>query len=513
MKIQIEKISLKDHNNKTLDVEGIIDAVSQTGGPTLFVLNDGSGTLMLKGFEKPGIRAYPQIAENDIVKATVKIREYQEALEGEIIKILKLQDKAANLARDEIEKAERFRAEIALPEFLVNSELLGKLRPYFIKAATEIRLAIIKNKPIIVRHHNDTDGYSSGFAMERAIIPLIVKQHGGGKAPWEFYTRSPSATPFYGIEDSIKDTANSLSDVAKFSNKMPLVIIVDTGSGEESLLGIRQGKVHGSEFIVIDHHFYNKDVTSNEVLVHINPFVVGEDGMKFSAGMLCSELARFINPDINVDYIPALSGLADRIDNPPIIQSYLDLAAKHGYTKELLLDISAVIDFVSTKLRFMEAREYIEVLFGEPMQKQKTLVSLMAPYIRNMEKNSLEIAKSAVKREKIGRITLQILEIESTFSRNAYPKPGKVNGSLHDYAQTADNLENVVSIGLMNDVMTIRATESTKFSIHEAIKYLSKSVPEAFIEGGGHKIAGALKFVPARKEKILASFKKYLSAL
>ena len=43
------------------------------------------------------------------------------------------------------------------------------------QAATQIRLAVIQDRPIIVRHHNDCDGYSSGFALERAIIPLIEK--------------------------------------------------------------------------------------------------------------------------------------------------------------------------------------------------------------------------------------------------------------------------------------------------------------------------------------------------
>ena len=40
-------------------------------------------------------------------------------------------------------------------------------------------------KGVPIRHHNDTDGYCSGFALERAIIPLIQKQHSAPKAAWE----------------------------------------------------------------------------------------------------------------------------------------------------------------------------------------------------------------------------------------------------------------------------------------------------------------------------------------
>ena len=118
------------------------------------------------------------------------------------------------------------------------------------------------------------------------------------KAPWEYFIRAPSQAPFYEIDDSIRDTANSLRNVAKFSNKMPLIIIADNGSSPEDLMAIRQGKIHGADFIVVDHHGFSKDVITKEVLVHINPFLVGEDGSHYSAGMLCTELARFINPEV-----------------------------------------------------------------------------------------------------------------------------------------------------------------------------------------------------------------------
>src|SRR3989338_4197006 len=405
-------------------LKGIVDRIVQTGGPTVFHVTDGTGMLALKAFEGAGIRSFSNIKEKDVVKAEVRIEEYRDELEGNIINFTKLADQEKKDFLDQLKNTERERSAITPPEFLIKSTILDKLRNDFIKAATEIRLAIIQNRPIIIRHHNDTDGYSSGFALERAIVPLVEEQHGGGKSAWEFFTRAPCAAPFYEIEDSIKDTAKSLSNEAKFSNKMPLVIISDNGSSQEDLLGIQQGKVHGVDFIVVDHHFFEKDVVSKEVLVHINPFLVGEDGAKFSAGMLCTELARFINPVENIIQIPAMAGMADRIDNPEVMEAYIALAAKKGYNKKLLGDISSVIDFISSKLRFMEAREYIEVLFGEPMEQQKKLVSLLAPYIKDLVDKSLKISESAAKSEKIKDVTLQTLEVEKVFPRGFYPKPG-----------------------------------------------------------------------------------------
>ncbi|MAG25063.1 hypothetical protein CMI47_05730 [Candidatus Pacearchaeota archaeon] len=507
---QIDEISQKDDGSSFI-VQGLIDRIVQTAGPTLFSLNDGTGTLMLKGFDGPGVRAHPEIIENSLIKATISIKEFNNALEGEISKIEKLSGSEEQKAKKKLSDIERSRASITPPAFLVKSPILDKLKSDFTKAATEIRLAVVQNRPIIVRHHNDTDGYSSGFSLEKAIIPLIEKQHGPGKAPWEYFTRAPCSAPFYEIDDSIRDTAKSLSDEAKFANKMPLVIIADNGSSQQDLLGIQQGKVHGMEFIVIDHHVFEEDVISKEVLVHINPFLVKEDGSKFSAGMLCAEISRFINPEIkNMEQIAAMAGLADRIDNSKVIDDYLKLAKAEGYTKSLLSDIATVIDFVSAKLRFMEAREYIEVLFGEPMAKQKSLVALMAPYIRNLESQGLEIAKSAASTENIGSATLQLLPIEETFPRGFYPKPGKATGQLHDSLQEKTPV--LVTAGVMPDAITIRATDQANFSVHDYIAFVNKKVPGAFAEGGGHKNAGALRFLPSKQPKVLEALKDFIKS-
>jgi len=514
-----EELTLSDVNldfsRKTLSVKGAIDKIVQTGGPTIFVISDGTGSLSLKGFEKAGERAYPEIEEGDTVKAIVKIDEYNGELEGNIEKISKLDKEEHDKFLNEILKIEKARAKIENPiPFLVKSNILDKLREKFIEAATEIRLAIIQKRPIIVRHHNDTDGYSAGFALERAILPLITKEQTSAKASWEYFLRAPCAAPFYEIDDSIRDTAQSLRNVAKFSNKMPLVIIADNGSSPEDLLAIKHGKVHGMEFIVVDHHYSDEDVISKEVLTHINPFLVGEDGAKFSAGMLCGELARLINPETkNIEQIPAMAGIADRIDlgDPKIIKEYLEVAKKQGYSKELLHDISTVIDFVSAKIRFMEVREYIEVLFGEPREKQKQLVELLAPHINNLAKKGLAIGKSNAKTEKIGKTNLQSLDIDDTFPGfGFYPKPGMAVGMVHDDLQKTENITSLVSVGIMRTALTMRATDEANFSVHELIQYLNKKLPNAFVEGGGHKNAGSITFIPNKQKDILTHFREFL---
>jgi len=516
VKATISEAIGSDNEGKSFFLTGIVEKISQTPGPTIFVINDGTGTLSLKAFAGAGARAFPEIEESDAIKTQITIESFRDELEGEVSSLKKLSESEHKEFLEYLKKIELERAKISPPEFMIKDKILDKLKDKFIDAATQIRLAIIQNRPIIIRHHNDTDGYSSGFSLEKAILPLIEEQHGGGKSAWEFYMRAPSQAPFYEIDDSIRDTANSLRNEAKFSNKMPLVIIADNGSSGEDLFGIQQGKVHGIDFIVVDHHVLgDEDVISSEVLVHINPFLVDESGEHFSAGMLCAELSRFINPKIeNNEQIAAMAGLADRTKNPEAINQYLFLASKKGYDKSLLGKISSVLDFVSTRLRFMEAREYIEVLFGEPIDKQKKLVNLMAPHIQNLESRGLEIGKSFANIEKIGSVTLQTIDMEKSFPGfGFYPRPGIVINMLHDNIQTEKKLDSVVSIGIMSTAMTMRATDPAGFSVHDLIKYLNKKIPDAFVTGGGHKNAGAINFVPARKEEILKEAKSYIRSL
>ena len=491
-----------------------VDRIVQTGGPTVFHITDGTGMFAIKSFVGPGERAHPNVVEGDVVNITCRIEEFQGELEGEAISFIKQTEAEKHKFVEQLKEKERERAAITPPEFMVKDQILEKLKDRYIQAATEIRLAVIQNRPIIVRHHNDADGYSSGFTLEKAILPLIKKQHSGAKAPWEYFTRAPCSAPFYEIDDSIRDTARSLSNVAKFSEKMPLVIIADNGSSQEDLLGIKQGKVHGIEFIVVDHHLFEEDVISSEVLVHINPFLVEEDGAQFSAGMLCAELARFINPDVeNIEQIPAMAGLADRIKNEKTMDAYFKIAEKAGYEKQLLADISTVIDFVSAKLRFLEAREYIEVVFGEPHEKQKALVDVMAPYIRNLDAKGLNMAQAGAKVEKIGPVTLQTIDIHKAFPGfGFFPKPGRAVGLAHDQVQVDKKLSSVVTAGLMDTAITFRATDGANFSVHDFIALVEEKIPEAFVNGGGHKNAGSINFVPSQKEKIVKLLKEFIKA-
>ena len=177
----------------------------------------------------------------------------------------------------------------------------------------------------------------------------------------------------------------------------------------------------------------------------------------------------------------------------------------------MLSDIALVIDYVSAKVRFMEVREYIEVLFGEPRDKQKALVGLMAPYIRDLDKKGLKIAKANAKIEKIGKTNLQLIYVEETFPGfGFFPKPGRAVGLVHDDLQSEKKVTNLVTVGVMGTAVTIRATDESNFSVHELIKFIDQKLPESFVEGGGHKNAGSLTFLPNKRDEIVDLVREFI---
>ena len=73
--------------------------------------------------------------------------------------------------------------------------------------------------------------------------------------------------------------------------------------------------------------------------------------------------------------------------------------------------------------------------------------------------------------------------------------------------------KNVLSLGILTDAITFRASEESKFSVHEFIKYAQKALPQAFIDGGGHHSAGAIRFVPSKREDVLNLVREFVSKI
>ncbi len=124
---------------KLVSISGEVVQIKQTSGPTIFTITDEDGTVSCAAFIEAGMRAYPEVNLEDMVKAIGEIELHNGAIQMEVLEIKKLSAAEAVPIKAIIEKSIDDRATPAHVEFLVKSEVLEKLRPQMEKVARRIR--------------------------------------------------------------------------------------------------------------------------------------------------------------------------------------------------------------------------------------------------------------------------------------------------------------------------------------------------------------------------------------
>lgn len=514
---KFENISRNDLGKK-FTMQGKVEVIRQTSGPTLMVLNDGTANFTFKAFVKPGVRAFPEIDVQDNVIVEAEIKKRNEDIEGEVISMKKLSNQEEKVFEENLEKLniEKYTPEVT--SFSIESEVLESLKDRFIQIATVIRRAVVERRPILIRHNADCDGYSSAITLERAILAFMDEVSGGDlNLQYQNYRRAPSKAPFYEYEDSVKDLTMWLRDKIKNGAKAPLIIITDNGSTEEDLLSIKQMKVYDCPIVVVDHH-YPGEVIEGKVEVdkyidaHINPYLTGHDS-NVSAGMLGYELARFVYKENNNSvFIPAMAAILDHCDCVEREQ-YIKLAKDEGFTEEYLETLGEIIDMQSHYLRFMEAREFINELFGSNMNLQKNLVKMLGEELKKRYSKVEKIAKHYSLKKDFGNFYLIHFDGEKGTSRGEYPAIGKSTNHIHRVFESELD-KPIITVTTGSTFMTIRVSDGiSNFSVPEFCSIIGETHPHTGAEGGGHEHAGSVKFVEYGKEEVINEFFSYVESV
>jgi len=389
-------------------------------------------------------------------------------------------------------------------KMIIETELTKKLKSELEKCSQLIKESINKKTPIIIRHHSDADGYSAGIALERAIQPLIYEAHTREREGFYHYKRSPLLAPMYDNESANKDIANFTSE--KGNQKAPLMIILDTGCGEENHTGLKKVHMYGAKIIIIDHHFPHKHAKTHGDLV-VNPHFFGSE-YDMSAGMIASELAHIINPKTKgLSIIASISAMGDKVESEES-ELYYALAKKEGYEKSDIKKIAQVIDFESYSLGFVESKQMTDDLFGANKERQEELIKIVYPFIEKKKKEALETGLKFTKIEKKGTKTIAIIPLNDITLRGEYPQPGRISGIIHDNLK--DLHSPLVTIGALNDSFVLRASKNSDFDANKVIAALNEKFPEAMIIGGGHKKAAGLRFIPIMKDSLLEEIKRLI---
>ncbi|MBN2109739.1 MAG: DHH family phosphoesterase [Methanosarcinaceae archaeon] len=492
-------------------VEGEVIQVKQTAGPTIFTIADETGQISAAAFESAGERAYPHISPDMIVTATGEITARGDSVQLEIKSLKQLSGPKESEILNRIEAALDRRAEPHDVKFMVESEVLEKLRPAMMKVAKEIRKAVIKSIPILLRHHADADGMTAGLAIEKAVLPLI-REVNGQDGEYYFYKRAPSKAPFYEVMDVVRDICFALEDAVRHGQKMPLVVSVDNGSTLENIPSMKQAKVYGIKMIVVDHHHPDPEV-DDYLIAHVNPAHVGGDfGM--TAGMLCTEVARMINPDVEeqIKHLPGVAAVGDRSESEEA-KDYIRMVSD-TYSLQDLKDMALALDFEAYWLKFNNGKGILDDIlnFGDT-QIHKNLVKLLCEQANGMIDEQMEACMAHIKTQTLpnGAI-LNVLDVENYAHKFTFPPPGKTSGEVHDRLCKKFEGKPVVTLGYGPDFAVIRS-KGVRMNIPQMVKELHEEVKGGGVNGGGHLIVGSIKFVEGMRTDVLSRLAEKIGAV
>ena len=453
---------------KQIMIKGEVIQVKQTGGPTIFTIADDSGLVFCAAFERAGVRAYADIDSEMMVRVIGEVSLRNNQVQVEIKSMKRLWGGEASSVKDLIEQAIDRRAEPSETEFLVKSEIMTRLLPAMKQVAKEIRRAVLKSQPIVVRHHADADGITAAVAIEMAILPLITEV-GGPDAEYHNYRRAPSKAPFYELEDVTKDLTYALEDQTRHGQKMPLIVLMDNGSTEEDVPAMRQAQVYGLEMLVVDHHHPHK-IVDQYLIAHVNPAHAGGD-FGLTTGMLATEIARMIYPPVEskIKHFPAVSAVGDRSEAPEAAL-YIKLV-EDKYSREDLKKIALALDYEAFWQRFNDGRGLInDILCLGRLDRHQRIVELLCEQANAAIDEQLRASMGNVKSTKLPNgIIMNVLDVENFAHKFTFPPPGKTSGEVHDRLCKKYAGKPVVTIGYGPDFAVLRS-RAVKMNIPQMVK-------------------------------------------
>lgn len=495
----VELVSFEEVEKKVgkiVEVRGLVTHIKQTAGPTILTLLDGKKSVNAFSFDSIEVNLEDVVSVVGIVRK--KDRVLIEALEVE-----RLYGEGAYEIRKKVKEEIEKVCEPKFKDFLIQSKIFEEMKKDMVSVAKELMKAVYESRPIIIRHHWDADGTCGGVALEKALIDLIERVHEDSEAKYYLVKRRVSRAPFYEMEDVVKDLDESLEDMEKFGDKIPLVVLVDNGSGKEDVPAIRHFLTFGADVIVIDHH-YPDEAVDEYLLYHINPYKYGGDS-NYTAGVMCVEIARMIT-DVDLKGLAALSVFADRASGE--VEKYIEIS---GMKREEIQDVVLALEFETFHLRFRPASNIIHEILGFGRKdRQKKLVEILSSYAKKAIEEQVSTVIESLKVQVLPNgIALAALDVENYARKFEFPPPGKLTGEVHD--RLKKKYQKLVTIGYGPDFAILRS-EGVQMNVPKLVEELRSEIL-AGIDGGGHLSVGSIKFVEGKRKEVLARLAAKISNL
>ncbi|MEF8809220.1 OB-fold nucleic acid binding domain-containing protein, partial [Natronomonas sp.] len=471
--------SLRDHVGDVVRLEGEIVSARQTSGPTVFEVRDETGVVDCAAFEEAGVRAYPDIEADDIVRLDGEVRLRRDEIQVETESLVELTDDARDAVETRMDEALDAAASPETTELLGDDDALEPLADDVSEAATVIRRAVLESRPVVVRHDATTDGYVAGAAIERAVLPLVEDQHASADAVYHYFDRRPLEDGVYDMNDATKDATRMLGDREQHDEKLPLFVFAAAGSTEASLDGLELLDIYGAPRVVLDGQS-----ADDAVVDEIDTLVTAEDR---TAATVAANVAAATNDDVRDDlrHLPAISFWEDAPE------TYTDLASEAGVDADAAQKLREAIALKAFYQSYEDKRELIiDLLF----EKRTGLAEQVSEQFRTKLEAELDTATPNLDERDVDGVTVAVLDTEAYTHTYDFPPTRLLLDEL-DRRLDAD-----VVIGVGKDELHVRT--DTDLDLEAVVASLQLEAPDAGVSDPGAR-RPKIEFLAGERDAVL----------
>jgi len=486
---QVSVDSLPDRVGETVRIEGVVESARQTSGPTVFEIRDETGAVECAAFEEAGVRAYPEIGVDDVVRLDGEIRERRGEIQVETEALVVLEDEERDAVRDRLAEALREQADPGSVDPLVDDPAVEALTDELREVATAVRRAVLEDRPVVVRHTATADGYVAGVALERATLPLVRDHHEQHDAVYHYFDRRPLEEGVYDMDDATRDVTNMLDARERHGEKLPLFVFVAVGATRDSLDGFELLDLYGAERVVVD------DVAPDPEMDDAVDGLVAPDAdhaADTTATTLAANVAAHVDDGVRDDlrHLPAVSFWEGASE------AYVEAAAEAGYDEDATREVREAVALEAFYQSYEDKRELVtDLLFGDG-DGPGGLAGHVSEQFREKLAAEVETAEVNLDYQTIDDVTVAVLDAEAFTHRYEFPPTHLLVEELHRGHR--DEVEAVVVVS--DDELYVRT--DAPLDVRDVADRAREWVPNAGITAASAR-DGKLEYVVGERAAVL----------
>ncbi|MFC5277944.1 OB-fold nucleic acid binding domain-containing protein [Halorubrum rubrum] len=484
---RVDVETLPDRVGEPVRLEGEVVSTHQTGGPTIFELRDATGVVDAAAFVEPGVRAYPEVEVGDAIRIDGEAERRRGDIQVETEALAVLDGEDAEAVRRRLAEALTAKARPEGLQPLAGDEAVAGLGEGLLDAAEAVRRAVLESRPVVVRHPATADGYVAGAAVERAVLPLIRDEHAKSDAEYHYFTRRPTEEPVYDMDAATNDVTRMLQDRDRHDEKLPLFLLLGTGSTVESADGLDLLSVYDVDAVVVDAAVADPETREQvDTLVSTELADVDTD---LSTGALVASLASAINDEVRTDlvHLPAVSYW----DDAPA--RYVDLARDAGYDRERIAELREAVALEAYYQSYQDKRELIADLLFED---GGDLAAHVSEQFREKLETEIETASANVVTESVDGVEFALLDTDEYTHRFDFPPTPLLLDDLHRRHANGDAF---ATVGIGTDELYVRSTAD--LSVRDVAARAAEIAPAADVSTAGLR-EGKIGFLSGERDAV-----------